>query len=67
MDGQENEILLPLINKNLNKSLLQSDDITSATYKSDCLISEDFLEIKDMFYQVLQCLGGVLGSSILPH
>lgn len=67
MKGQENDMLLVLVNQNLNKSRSQASGIAATTYRSDCFISEPFLEIKDMLYQVLHCLSGVLGPCILSQ
>jgi hypothetical protein len=36
-------------------------------YRSDCTIGGEFLEVKDMLYQVLQCFAGVLGPCILQQ
>ena len=67
MEGHDNETLHVLISQNLNKTPLAATSIAAATYRSDCVIDGEFLEIKDMFYQVLQCFAGVLGSCILQQ
>jgi len=66
MKGHDNALLV-LINKNLNKTQSKSSSIAATTYRTDCLITGQFLEIKDMFYQVLQCLAHVLGPCIMTQ
>lgn len=56
---------MTLIMSNLNKKPLEATDILSEAYLRDTKLDEDYLEVKDYFYQLTKSLSGALGT-ILP-
>ena len=51
---------------NIDKTPLESSDLMSSTYLRDTKLEEQYLEVKDFFYQLTKALSGALGT-ILPR
>ena len=56
---------MKLIMSHVDKTPVDSTDMMSQTYLKDTLLDEQYLEVKDFFYQLTKGLAGALGS-ILP-
>ena len=63
----ENDSLMKLLLASLNKRQVASDSTLAAAYLRENQLEEEFLEIKDFFFQNCRGLGGVLSQHILPQ
>ena len=57
---------MKLIMSHVDKTPVVSSDMMTQTYLRDTLLEEEYLEVKDFFYQLTKGLSGALGS-ILPQ
>jgi hypothetical protein len=67
IEGHTNDTLRIVLLDNLNKTEVVNENSLALAYIQDCSVNEEFLEVKDYFYQITKAIGFVMGPVVLQE